>query len=265
MPSPTWTLARPDGVEIGVHAFGNGPPIVLVHGTACDHRVWARVGRRLAADFTVHAVDRRGRGASGDGPDWSLEQDGADVAALVDELDASVPVVGHSLGAIVALEAGLRSTQAGPVVAYEPPIYADAGPGTAAADELERLADEEGAEAAVVAFLREVGYDDEQIDRVREHDELWQATLATAPTLAREARADLAYEVDPDRLGELDRPVLLLAGAASEGSFREGRRALAEALPRAATDTIDAATHAVLYEAPGSFADRIQAFVAEHA
>lgn len=263
MPSPSWSLERPDGAEIGVHALGNGSPIVLVHGTACDHRVWARVSRRLAADRTVHAVDRRGRGASSDGPDWSLARDAEDIAALVDELDGPVPVVGHSLGAIVAIEAARLTEHVGPLVAYEPPLHGDEAPPMAAADRLEHVLEEEGPEAAVEAFLGEVGYTENQLDRLRKHEQLWQATVETAPTIPREVRADLGYEIDPDRLADVDQRVLLLEGAASGATFAAGLDRLAGALPHVERDTIDEATHAVLYEAPSRLADRIETFLAE--
>jgi pimeloyl-ACP methyl ester carboxylesterase len=262
--SPSWSLTRPDGVEVGVHQLGNGPDVVLVHGTACDHRVWARVSRRLAANYTVHAIDRRGRGASGDGSAWSLTRDAGDVAAVAAELGTEVPVVGHSLGGIVALEAGLAGDAVGPIVAYEPPVHGEDRPPMEAADDLERQHREQGPEAAVEAFLGEVGYEEAQIDRLRKHEEIWQATLATADTLAREARADLAYEVDPDHLAGLTQPVLLLEGARGPADFEVGLDLLADALPDVQREAVPGATHAVLYEAPGRLADRLEALLAEH-
>lgn len=259
----SWTLARPDGVEIGVHALGTGPDLLLVHGTACDHRVWARVSRRLAPSYTVQAVDRRGRGASGDGPDWSLDIDARDLAAIAHELDGEVPVVGHSLGGIVALEAAARTDEFGPLIAYEPPIYEDEGPGMEAADELEATLESQGPEAAAAAFLREVGYTDEQLARLRENDEIWQATVATAPTLVREARADLSYEIDPDRMREVSQPVLLLDGADGSGEFEPALDRLAKILPDAERGSIEGAGHGVLYEAPGAFAERVEGFLGE--
>lgn len=258
MPSPSWTLARPDGVEIGVQKLGSGPDLVLVHGTACDHRVWARVSRRLAPSYTVHAVDRRGRGVSGEARDWSLEADARDLVAVARELGGDVPVVGHSLGAIVALEAAARSGELGPVVAYEPPIVGEEGPGVEAADELAAVHEEQGPAAVVEAFLREVGYGDEQLARLQGNDEIWEATLATAPTIPVEARAVLAYEVDAERMGEIEEPVLLLDGADSPPDFEAALQRLAKVIDGAERDTLPGATHGVLYEAPGAFTQRVE-------
>jgi len=263
MPSPSWTITR-ENVEIGVHELGSGPPIVLVHGTACDHRVWARVSRRLAPDYTVHALDRRGRGASGDRDDWTLETDARDVAAIADELGGAVPVIGHSLGGIVAIEAAAETGAIGPFVAYEPPIYGEDGPSVHAADGLAALLDEQGPEAAVERFLREVGYTDELIASIQKHEALWRATVATAPTLPREARADLRYEPDPARLSTIEGPILLLEGAKSPGDFDEGLAELERVIGDVERDRIRGASHAVLQQAPGTFVERIEAFLAEH-
>ena len=49
------------GTRIGFHASGDGPPLVLVHGTAAAHWSFRFLTPLLADRFTVHALDRRGR------------------------------------------------------------------------------------------------------------------------------------------------------------------------------------------------------------
>ena len=84
----------------GVHS----PLAVLVHGVTSSSRTWWRVGPALAGrGFGVLAVDLRGHGAS------PRAAAGLDVADLADDVAETVggPVdllVGHSLGALVALE-----------------------------------------------------------------------------------------------------------------------------------------------------------------
>ena len=55
-----------DETSIAVWRSGGGPPLVLIHGAAADHSRWAPVLPALEKDFTVLAIDRRGRGQSGD-------------------------------------------------------------------------------------------------------------------------------------------------------------------------------------------------------
>ena len=59
----------------------------------------------LTSQLTVCAMDRRGRGASGDSPEYSLQKEAEDVAAVVNSRSGSSFVFGHSYGGVAALEA----------------------------------------------------------------------------------------------------------------------------------------------------------------
>src|SRR5215213_3533697 len=79
------------------------PPLLLVHGTTADHTTFRVVGPELARRRAVFAMDRRGRGASGDGSPYSIELEYDDVASVAAALaaDARLPaidVLGHSYG-----------------------------------------------------------------------------------------------------------------------------------------------------------------------
>jgi pimeloyl-ACP methyl ester carboxylesterase len=103
-------VRSPDGSEIASWQTGSGSPLVLVHGTPADHTRWrpllppdgVRCCRIWRSHFTVHAVDRRGRGASTDSPDYAIEREFEDIAAVVDAVAATtrsaVSVYGHSRG-----------------------------------------------------------------------------------------------------------------------------------------------------------------------
>jgi pimeloyl-ACP methyl ester carboxylesterase len=58
--------------------IGDGPPLVLVHGTPSWSFLWRRVAPMLAANFTVHMFDLLGYGDSekGDGLDVSITAQG---------------------------------------------------------------------------------------------------------------------------------------------------------------------------------------------
>jgi pimeloyl-ACP methyl ester carboxylesterase len=104
---PTLTrVGSRDDTQIGFYSTGNGPPLLLVHGGVGDHNRWGALLPYLEPHFTVHAMDRRGRGASGDHPDWSIEREYEDVAAVVDMISessgSSVAVYGNSYGGICA-------------------------------------------------------------------------------------------------------------------------------------------------------------------
>jgi pimeloyl-ACP methyl ester carboxylesterase len=100
---------------------------VLVHGVTSSSRIWWRVGPALAErGYRVLAVDLRGHGASPrTEAGLSLADLADDVAETVGEAAAGSPVdllVGHSLGALVALDlVGRRPGFARRLVAEDPP------------------------------------------------------------------------------------------------------------------------------------------------
>ncbi|WP_295799125.1 alpha/beta hydrolase [Mucilaginibacter sp.] len=111
-----------DGAEIGYYSLGSGPGLVVVHGSlrsAADYEV---LGESLADTFTVHIVNRRGRGNSGpQGNDYSFEKEVADVTAVLKETGSSL-LFGHSYGGTVALEVALNNYPLQKLAVYEPAI-----------------------------------------------------------------------------------------------------------------------------------------------
>jgi len=104
-----------DGTSIGFHRSFEGPPLVLLHGATGAHWSFRYILPALVGRFTLYAVDRRGRGESGDADGYALEREFEDVAAIVDSLDEPANVFGHSYGATVAL----ATPNIGKLVLYE--------------------------------------------------------------------------------------------------------------------------------------------------
>jgi pimeloyl-ACP methyl ester carboxylesterase len=101
----------PDGVHIDYRAWGKGEPaVVLIHGWACDENYWSAQVDALKAKYTVVAINLAGHGASErNRTDWSIGNYGEDVATVVRQLqNRQIVLVGHSMGADVALEASRR-------------------------------------------------------------------------------------------------------------------------------------------------------------
>src|SRR5437867_12060045 len=68
------TVTSKDGTRIVVECAGAGPSLVIVHGGTGDRSRWTPLFPLFASRFTVCAMDRRGHGASGDSPDYSLQK-----------------------------------------------------------------------------------------------------------------------------------------------------------------------------------------------
>jgi pimeloyl-ACP methyl ester carboxylesterase len=101
----------PDGVHIDYRVWGHGEPaVVLIHGWSCDENYWSAQVEALKAKYTVVGINLAGHGASErNRSDWSMGNYGEDVATVVRQLqNRQIVLVGHSMGADVALEATRR-------------------------------------------------------------------------------------------------------------------------------------------------------------
>ena len=194
------SVTSSDGTRIAFWRSGEGPALLLVHGATSDHNTWRFVLPALEKRFTVYAMDRRGRGGSGDSPAYDLQREAEDVAAVVSAIDGPVSVFGHSFGGLCALEAALTIDMAS-LVLYEcvgtrgadiyPPGFVERLEGKLAAGD---------AEGVVVGLLQElVQMPPEELELLRAQRDLWAARLENAPTIPRELRTDRSYVFDARR------------------------------------------------------------------
>ena len=241
-----------DGTPIAYWTSGTGPALVLVHGTTADHTRWQALLPLLEPHVTVYAMDRRGRGASGDAPDYALEYEAADVVAVVEAVaDATggpVDVFGHSYGAQCTLEALLLTSAVRRAVLYEPGIVSTTPAGWL--DRMTALLTDGRREEVVVALLRDIaGLTEEQVEWVRA-DPSWAGRVAAAHTVVRETRAVDDYRFDPARFAAVTVPTLLLTGSQTDADFAASTTLLAEALPGARVVTLAGQGHVAMLTAP---------------
>src|SRR5829696_2345624 len=120
---PTATV---NGVRLHYDLVGDGPPLVLVHGSWGDGTGWDLALPALAQRFRVLVYDRRGHSRSERPPtQGSADEDVDDLAALITHLDlGSVHVAGSSSGAALALRLAARYPEmVRSVIGHEPPLY----------------------------------------------------------------------------------------------------------------------------------------------
>jgi pimeloyl-ACP methyl ester carboxylesterase/GNAT superfamily N-acetyltransferase len=268
------TVRAPDGVRIAVFRSGSGSPLILVHGATADHTTWRTSGPLLAASHHLAAVDRRGRGDSGDAPPgvpYSIEREYDDLAAVVTAVAAQaggpVDVVGHSYGGRIALGAALRSESIRRVVSYEgaPPApgagYQD--PDAGALRQVERLVAAGDRDEALATFMREiVGMPGDELAAFRANP-IWPRRAAAVHTTIRELRAEIEPAAGLDALGGVRQPVLQILGGASAIPFAEATRALDARLRDGRVVTIEGARHAAHHSHPEAFVAAVETFLAD--
>ena len=254
-----------DGVHIAYERCGQGPPLVLVHGSAADHTRWRPILQIMERHFTVYAVDRRGRGQSGDAEPYSIEREYEDVVAVVDSISGPVNLLGHSYGAICSLEAFLKTPNLRKLILYEPPIstHIKKNYPSDAMDRINSYLHVGEREKALLIFLQEiVGIPTSETNMLRSSPG-WPLRVATAHTIPREEASVDSYIFDPERFSQMEIPTLLLLGAESPPFYRAAIETLKRSIPDSRIAMMPGQRHAAMETAPELFFGEVIGFLTE--
>lgn len=117
--------------KIHLETFGQGKPIVLVHGWAMHTGIWREFARQLAQHYRVTCVDLPGHGCSEAIDPFTLERIGA---ALVEAVPEQSCWLGWSLGATVVLDIAGRYPErvSALILLAGNPLFPSSGLGTQA-------------------------------------------------------------------------------------------------------------------------------------
>ena len=257
------TVSSADGTLIAYDQYGAGPPIVLVHGmTGSRSTSFVGLRPRLQDDLTVVPMDRRGRGGSGDGPDYAIEREFEDVLAVVNTLGAPVLLFGHSFGAVCALGAATQSDKVDGLILYEPWIAVEDESlyTPAQLEQFDKFLAADDREGLTMMLLSEiVGILPRDMEQLMAAPS-WNERLAVAHTIPREARAEETYRLPADQAGKLTIPVLLLLGGDSQPDAKRVNTMLEEALPNARTVVMQGQHPAAMRTAPDMVAGAVLGF-----
>lgn len=263
----TETVTSADGTTIAVERTGSGPPLVLVYGNGDVHQFWDAGGVRstFAEHYTVYAIERRGRGQSGDGAVYELEREAEDAAAVVMAIDEPVTLLGHSGGALYSLEAALRTDNLHKLILYEPPLQVDDNELDIAEEltEIQTLVDRGENEQALVLFGGDIaGLPPDELDALRSAP-TWQEMVDAAHTLPRELAAISEYKFEAARFADMTTPTLLLSGSESPPLYENATSAVNDALPNSRIATFEGEQHMAMHTAPDRFVDEVLTFISE--
>ncbi len=105
-----------NGVRISYRVYGQGQPLVLIHGWSNEGRYWEEFGyiSKLSPEYQLIVPDLRGHGKSDTPADrnFSDEAFASDVRAMMDDIGIdSAHIFGNSLGGWVAFELAATSPE----------------------------------------------------------------------------------------------------------------------------------------------------------
>jgi pimeloyl-ACP methyl ester carboxylesterase len=246
---------------------GDGPPVVLVHASNTDHRIWIRHAHRMGQHYRVLAPTLRYFGSSpwpDDGRGFSLDSHAHDLTEFIGELRlGSVALVGWSYGAAVCLLMAVEQPQlVRRLVLYEPAIvsfvHASEAAAAAAADRLDMTAQARArvgagdTSAAVKLFMDGVN------DRPGSYDSLADDVQAIMLDNSRTLR--LLFAAPPPALGcaDLERlegtTVVIARGDNTRDFYRIAAEWTAECVPTSRLVVVPNARHLLPVEDRDRFA-----------
>ena len=226
----------PDG-PIPVTDEGQGPAVLLLHSGSADRSSWARVAAALAGRFRVLRFDRwtyrDGHADPAPAGAETMAAEVADVLAVVAAAGERPLLVGHSSGAVVALESALADPSAfRAMVLYEPPVAVDEPLGGDTLRRARAALDAGDPDRAITIHMREIaGAGRLSVAAIRRLPPIWQIVRGHAVAQITDDEAIESLGVGLGRYARLDLPVLLLGGGRSPAHMRARLDALAAVLP----------------------------------
>jgi pimeloyl-ACP methyl ester carboxylesterase len=257
----------PGGHPIPVTDEGQGPAVLLLHPGSADCSSWAGVAAALAGRFRVLRFDRwtyrDGHADAAPSGAEAMAGEVGDVLAVAAAAGERPLLVGHSSGAVVALESALAAPAAfRAMVLYEPPVAVDEPLGGEALRRARLALDAGDPDRAITIHLREIGGAGRlMVAGMRRMPPVWQLVRAHAAAQITDDEAIESLGVGLGRYARLDLPVLLLGGDRSPAHLRRRLDALAAVLPRPEEVVVlEGQGHMANLRAPAEVARVIAAF-----
>ncbi len=254
-----------DGTPISSESYGDGRALVVVSGALFAAERWLGVVNVLSEKRCVYVVDRRGRGKSGDHPPYAPEREVEDLLAVLQAIPGPIDLLGHSSGAILALQVAARApSKLERLVVYEPPVFF-AEPDLIAQDlpeRLEALLANGQRDLAVETFLREGPRNSEESLRSLKAGPAWAGMVSSlGHTVPYDSHVQRSFSADPAELVRIHIPTLMLVGGASPERMRTGAETIAARLPDAQLAELPGQQHMAMLQAPSLLTAAINAFL----
>jgi len=261
-------------VRVHYRDIGTGPPLVLLHSAGTGASQWRQTAERLENRFRAIMPNLRGYGrtpAPAPGAD-ALGEEIAVVDQMATLANEAVHLVGHSLGALVAIHFAMRQpARVARLTLIEPIII---GTLREAEDDDARAARSLGEIGAMIAAFQAAAAAGDTSAAMRAFTEYWSGpgawddipAAARLPFFARaekmRADVDLAWA---DRtagaaLATIRCPALVLSAAESTPAAQDIAERVAAALPDGRLEQLAGTGHMAPVTDPGLVADALARF-----
>lgn len=257
------------GRHVAYGKRGEGPPVVVVHGTPWSSFNLRYVIRALAVEFTVYYYDLVGYGSSSKEPgDVSLAIQNELLAELISYWQVLTPaVVGHDFGGATLLRAHLLSgCDFSRIVLVDPVAVSPWG-----SPFFRHVKKYEAAfagvpdfihEAIVRAYVQTAAYKPLAESVLQATVQPWLGSRAKAAFYRQIAQSDSKYTDEIQALyGCIERPTLILWGREDSWIPQESGERLSKLIPGSELQVIPESGHLVIEEEPELLSERILQFL----
>ncbi|AXI81778.1 alpha/beta fold hydrolase [Peterkaempfera bronchialis] len=234
-------VSADDGRSIAALDDGSGPNLLVVHPGGGDATTWDGVTR--------HLIDPH-----------SVITEASDIVAVAGLLKPPALLVGHSSGAVAALEAALLDPSAfAGLFLYEPPMPTKELIAGTAGERARAAFDGGDPVEAMRIHMRDIVRMPAKVVDARFADQHVRAAFsAYAAAQIADNEAIDALGTGVDRFATLDLPTTLVEGDLSPAHLRERLTDMAAALPNARIVTLPGQGHTAHLNAPDTLADAIR-------
>lgn len=239
------------------------PPLVIAHGLYGSGRNWGVIARRLADRRNVVAVDMRNHGDSPRAPTQSYPDMAADLAEVIESLDAPVNLLGHSMGGKASMQLALTRPDL-----IRRLVVADIAPVAYSHDQTRNARAMAALDLTEMTTRAEV---DAALARRIDDPALRAFFLQSLDLRHKPPRWKLNLKVLEDEMpkivgwpgtqGMFDQPALFLTGADSNYVRPEHRETIKALFPKARFAKIPAAGHWLHAEKPREFEETVRVFL----
>lgn len=261
-------------MELFFRKYGEGPPLIIIHGLYGSSDNWVSIGKQLAENFEVYLIDQRNHGRSPHSPDHNYQLLKEDLREFMDSQSIEKAIIiGHSMGGKTAMffavdypervsrlivadisPRSYKTTNSSQLLSHEDIIRAMFNLdfyGIESRDEIDEILSKSIPEERIRQFLLK------NVKRSKDNSYSWSINI-------RAIKNELENIMDglpKDQQEVIGFPVLFLKGEKSEYIQDEDRKMIQKIFPVADIENIPNAGHWLHAEQPEIFLEKITDFI----
>ncbi len=248
-------------------SFGEGEPIIILHGLFGSSDNWVSVGKLLSGTHRIYLLDLRNHGQSLHVDSFTYMDMAKDVKQFIDNQEIFKPImIGHSMGGKVAMKLAtehpnlLKKLIVVDIAPKYYPIHHETILAGLNSIRLNTLESRKDADRALARYLTDNGIRQfllKNLTRNSENEFYWKINLEAISKNIENVGEEL-----PENK-QYTGPTLFIDGAKSDYILPADKESILKIFPNALIEEIEGAGHWVHAERPNEFVEVVNDFVAE--